>query len=327
MSTPSVRFYQFPFGDRLQPVDLVDPITTDGIVIFRSSKLNLIPSANNTSINLFGADGSIILCVAMRRVEDVIVLNSRTASGTWLVEQRIRFSGSFDGQNHTITVYDHGDRYQVLTNGTTRIYYDKQLKGDVTAIDYSVYAGETSIFSDNLAVETYNNFAALVPGCTWGRVFAFKSLSTVCLFPFLQQLAYEYFWFLIWYAYKVRLNPVRQKFSLRKKEKRFLVSERKIANMFSQYEYEYVYPFPHSLTVAVSTIDISWLAILSWCSSLLHCICLDLSNFASFPRRLFKSTIFLTVFVQLFWIWECHVCFLCLLTDDSVCDQHKYLAS
>ena len=166
MSTPSVRFYQFPFGDSLKPVDLVDPITTDGIVIFRSSELNLIPSADHTNINLFGADGSIILCIGTRRVKDVIVLNSRTASGTWLTEQLIQFSGSFDGQNHTITVYDHGDRYQVLTNGTTRIYYDKQLKGDVTAIDYSVFPGETSIFSHNLAVETYNNFAALVPGCT-----------------------------------------------------------------------------------------------------------------------------------------------------------------
>ena len=171
MSTPSVHFYQLPYNNEgFKPVKLVDPIITDGIVIFRSSELNLNPCTdndnNNTSISLFAADGSIIFHFGIRRAQDVIVLNSRTASGSWLTEQVIKFSGSFDGQNHTITVYDHGDRYQVLTNGKTRIYYNKQIKGDVTGVDYFVDAGQTSIFSNNIAVETYGNFAALVPGCT-----------------------------------------------------------------------------------------------------------------------------------------------------------------
>ncbi|KDR68111.1 hypothetical protein GALMADRAFT_105184 [Galerina marginata CBS 339.88] len=158
---PSVGFYQIPLS---RTINLDEPVKTDGIVMFRSSILNLDPTTASTWIDLLGSGGDIILHISFRLLENVIVFNSRPAHGEWLNESRVNLTGSFIGQNYTVTVFDHGDRYQVLTNGRTKSYYYKQLKGDVTAVSYNTNVGQTSIFSDTIAAQTYNSFAALVPG-------------------------------------------------------------------------------------------------------------------------------------------------------------------
>nr|2ZGS_A Chain A, Anti-tumor lectin [Cyclocybe aegerita]2ZGS_B Chain B, Anti-tumor lectin [Cyclocybe aegerita] len=145
-------------------VDLAAPVTTGDIVTFFSSALNLNAGAgnpNNTTANLFAENGAYLLHIAFRLQENVIIFNSRQPDGPWLVEQRVsdvanQFAG-IDGKA-MVTVFDHGDKYQVVINEKTVIQYTKQISGLTSSLSYNA-TEETSIFSTVVEAVTYTGLA------------------------------------------------------------------------------------------------------------------------------------------------------------------------
>ena len=158
-------FYLLPIT---QTVTLKTPFKAENIIVFQSAKLDLTPSTgpgiDNTAVNILDALGDVLLHISIRRKEDAIVLNSRPANGIWGQEERVPLKGLFvDAPNTTITVYDHGDRYQVLIDYKTIYYFVKRIQKNGTAVLYSINPDQISPFSDTLAVTTYDSFANIIP--------------------------------------------------------------------------------------------------------------------------------------------------------------------
>jgi hypothetical protein len=158
-------FYLLPIT---QTVTLKQEFKAENIIVFQSAKLDLTPSTgsgiDNTAVNLISADSDILLTISIRRTENAIVLNSKPANGNWGTEERVTLKGLFDnGLNTTITVYDHGDRFQILINYNTIHYYVKRIQKNAAAVLYAINPNQVSPFSDTLAVDTYDSFANIIP--------------------------------------------------------------------------------------------------------------------------------------------------------------------
>ena len=159
-------FYLLPIT---QTVTLKTPFKAENIIVFQSAKLDLTPSPgpgiDNTAVNILDALGDVLLHVSIRRKEDAIVLNSKPANGPWGTEERVPLKGLFvsDAPNTTITVYDHGDRFQVLIDYKTIYYFVKRIKENGNAVLYYINPDQVSPFSDTLAVTTYDSFANIIP--------------------------------------------------------------------------------------------------------------------------------------------------------------------
>jgi Galactoside-binding lectin len=143
-------------------VPLSHPISADGIVIFRSPQLDLLASPSRTALNLLAQNGDIVLHIGFRHDQNLIVFNA--FHNNWLSQESIPFGTRLNGQNHTITVIDHGDRYQIAFNGITGYYFKKQINAPATSLQYVVDAGHKSLFSIPVVGEAYTNLAALLPG-------------------------------------------------------------------------------------------------------------------------------------------------------------------
>ncbi|KAF8251999.1 galectin [Wilcoxina mikolae CBS 423.85] len=150
-----------------QTIHLKNELKGDGIIVFQSAELDLTPSTTGTnvldsmSVNLKnGGDYLLHLCIC--RAENAIVLNSRTATGNWGSEERETLGGKFVGLNTTITIYDHGDRYQILFNYHTVHYYTKRILKSKTRISYYINEGQSLTLSNPLAVTTYSSLEKLV---------------------------------------------------------------------------------------------------------------------------------------------------------------------
>ncbi|KAF8127082.1 concanavalin A-like lectin/glucanase domain-containing protein [Mycena galopus ATCC 62051] len=152
-------FYLIPVNNNV----VCQRVSGDGIILFRSSELNLASPANHTSLNLLAENNDIVLHIDFRCDEDAIVFNARNSEG-WLREERISFGDKLKGNNHTVTVYDHGDRYQIAFNGRTGHYFRKQIRGDVVSLQYLVDTGHQALFSVPVVAETYVDLSALVKG-------------------------------------------------------------------------------------------------------------------------------------------------------------------
>ena len=158
-------FYLLPITET---VTLKSEFKAENIIVFQSAKLDLTPSTgsgiDNTAVNILDDAGDYLLHISIRRKENAIVLNSKTAGGAWGKEERVTLEGRFvNGLNTTIAVYDHGDRFQVLIDYNTIHYYDKRILENGTAISYAINPDQVSPFSDTLAVTTYEAFANIVP--------------------------------------------------------------------------------------------------------------------------------------------------------------------
>ena len=82
----------------------------------------------------------------------------------WGTEERVPLKGLFGNvPNTTISVYDHGDRFQVLIDYKTIYYFVKRIQKNGTAVLYSINPDQISPFSDTLAVTTYDSFANIIP--------------------------------------------------------------------------------------------------------------------------------------------------------------------
>ncbi|KAA8893847.1 galectin [Sphaerosporella brunnea] len=150
-----------------QTVKLSQEFKPDGIIVFHSAILDLNPSKtgtseiDNTAINLkHGND--ILLHISIRRKENAVVFNSKTANGNWGAEERIVLKGAFSGPNTTITVYNHGDRFQILFDYHTVHYYNKRIQANADNVSYNRNPDQTPPFSNPLAFSTYSSLAKMV---------------------------------------------------------------------------------------------------------------------------------------------------------------------
>ena len=159
-------FYLLPITES---VTLNSEFKAENIIVFQSAKLDLGPNTgtgfDNTHVDINSADGDVLLTVAIRRAANAIILNSKPVDGSWGTEEKVTLEGRFvsDGLNTTITVYDHGDRFQVLIDYNTIHYFVKRIEKNGTAVSYGIHPNSSSPFSDTLAVTTYDSFASIIP--------------------------------------------------------------------------------------------------------------------------------------------------------------------
>jgi hypothetical protein len=141
-------------------------ITSDGIIILRSPTVDLFNSGN-TEINLLNTSGQLILHIAFRRDENVIVFNTYRRN-RWEGEERVGFDGNFTSEDGhikpspSIAICDHGDRFQVMINYHTIHYFKKRFLDYAAAISYKSDHHDKSLFSDNLDVDVYPSLANLL---------------------------------------------------------------------------------------------------------------------------------------------------------------------
>jgi hypothetical protein len=150
-----------------QTINLKRDFKPDGIMVLHSATLDLTPSQtgtgeiDNTAINLKHG-GDILLHISIRRKEDAVVFNSKTANGNWGTEERVPLQGTFRGPNTTITVYNHGDRFQILFDYHTIHYYNKRIQANANSVSYGRNPNQTPPFSDTLALSTYASLGKMV---------------------------------------------------------------------------------------------------------------------------------------------------------------------
>ncbi|EDR05834.1 galectin [Laccaria bicolor S238N-H82] len=156
-----------------QTVALKKEFKVENIIVFRSTKLDLTPSfgpgIDNTSVNIMSAADDYLLHIniSFRRAQKAIVFNSKRANRSWGPEERVTLEGLFlNGLHTTITVYDHGDRFQVLIDYKTIHYYVKRFHKNGAAVLYK-YNTNFSVFSETLDVTMYDSFANIrvIPSC------------------------------------------------------------------------------------------------------------------------------------------------------------------
>ncbi|TFK27608.1 hypothetical protein FA15DRAFT_653495 [Coprinopsis marcescibilis] len=154
-----VKFYLLKARDSTK---LADEFKAEWIALLQAPKLDISKPHGFSSINFMSASQNILLHMSFRPGINVIVFNSKTKDGAWGPEERISFMGRF-GMNPIIGVYDHGDRYQVLFDNETVIYYNKRIHETATMLQYNVDAGKTAVFGEALGVNTYSSFGEISP--------------------------------------------------------------------------------------------------------------------------------------------------------------------
>ncbi|KAF8460917.1 galectin [Kalaharituber pfeilii] len=156
-------FYLLKLGGALT---LSNAVQADGIVIFQSAFVDVrsCPVGDNTSFNLLNRSGDCLLHITFRRPKNVIVFNARRHDGGWGSQESIPLAGAFktDGLA-TVTVYDHGDRYQILIDGRTVHYFQKRFHDAATQVSYGTDASPPP-FSDPVAVTQFQNIGELSAG-------------------------------------------------------------------------------------------------------------------------------------------------------------------
>ncbi|KAF8630106.1 hypothetical protein AX17_005502 [Amanita inopinata Kibby_2008] len=144
-------------------VQLAQAFVPEGILVTQSTSNSIKSTTNTIRLYLLNDNDDQILHMSIRPSQNVIVFNSRTASGNFGPEERVAISADFGSHTPTVTFYDHGDRYQVMIDYKTVIYYNKRqgLDGPVTRVGYA--ADGDSFLSDALGVTLYPSFADLYP--------------------------------------------------------------------------------------------------------------------------------------------------------------------
>jgi hypothetical protein len=117
---------------------------------------------DNTAFNLLDKAGDILLHISFRRPENAIVFNTCPKNGGWGKEERVTLSGTFIGADTTVTVYDHGNRYQILIDYHTVHYYEKRINQPTSCVSYTINENQTPPFSNPIAVSTYSSLAKIM---------------------------------------------------------------------------------------------------------------------------------------------------------------------
>jgi Galactoside-binding lectin len=144
------------------PVQLASPFVPESIAIIRSTSLAAINGSQNAAFNLLSDAGDILLHITIRATEQVIVLNSQVKNGEWGAEERISLADRFKGPNPTITIYNHGDRFQILFDYVTVKYFTKRIDKTATSIAYNADEAKGLLFSNVVTVDVLASFAELI---------------------------------------------------------------------------------------------------------------------------------------------------------------------
>ena len=153
--------YSQPEMSCLLPIGEVVPlqrtIERGSVVVFQSTFWDPdgAGTSDKTSVNLVDR-GDLLLHISIRNGQDAICFNSRKVGGRWGAEERERLRGSFVRPNISITVYDHGDRYEILFSGKTVHFYRKRINRNPTSVAYWIDQ-RTSPFSNPLVVSMYTS--------------------------------------------------------------------------------------------------------------------------------------------------------------------------
>jgi hypothetical protein len=151
--------YTLPLQGKVQ---FEKPLTVGSFVVFYSSSLDMLPDVNpkvdidNTSFNILTADGDYLLHISLRRRENAIVFNSRTASGGWGDEERVVLEGIFDSQQTkaAVAVRIHETSFAIYFDGKLRKSYNKRIIKDAQGAAYA--CNSQSVFSNPVTVAVAN---------------------------------------------------------------------------------------------------------------------------------------------------------------------------
>lgn len=144
-----------------ETVALQRAIEPGGIVAFYSATCNTDPSNGISVIDLLDDSENILLHMSLRPKDNVIVFNSRLKGAAWGEGETAQFQGAFIPPSFNVTIYDHGDQYQILFSYQTIHYYKKKINGIVSNVTYYVQQ-DPPIFADVMVLATYKSLEELV---------------------------------------------------------------------------------------------------------------------------------------------------------------------
>ncbi|TFK27604.1 hypothetical protein FA15DRAFT_666281 [Coprinopsis marcescibilis] len=146
-----------------QVSQLGQDFTNENILLVQSPKITLTDTQAWTDFNLLSASENVLLLISIRPKDNTIVFNSRTAGGPWGPEERVPLAGQLEGNTPSIAIYDHGDRYQILLNLKTVLYYNKRLLESGVAFGYDQDETSDVAFGNTLALDVYDSLADIIP--------------------------------------------------------------------------------------------------------------------------------------------------------------------
>lgn len=142
------------------------PVTTDGVVIIRSSKLDLQKATlkekeiDNTQITLRDKDDNIVFLISIRRAEGTIHFNT-LINNSWGKAERVSLDNRFKTNNPTILLHDQGDGYEIFIDWVHVFWFEKQSKAPAESITYGVNKGQNPVWGNELDVQVYSSFKEL----------------------------------------------------------------------------------------------------------------------------------------------------------------------
>ncbi|TFK23495.1 fungal lectin Cgl3 in complex with Chitotriose [Coprinopsis marcescibilis] len=140
----------------------------EGIMMLQSARLDTSSSTGSAAIELVSAPGNTLLQIAFRPYENIITFNHRPLGGMWGPELAIPFQGQFqDILEPSVTIYDHGDRYQILVDYKTVFYFYKRLRENATAVRFIRENSRHPLFAEALGVNVYPSFRHIFPNAKY----------------------------------------------------------------------------------------------------------------------------------------------------------------
>ncbi|KAI1456392.1 hypothetical protein F4805DRAFT_230054 [Annulohypoxylon moriforme] len=161
-------------------VKLQKAVEIGGMISFQSSSWDWRPTktGDNTSLNLLNSAYDCLLHISLRQGENVIVLNSRYANGSWGPEERIQLRDTFVGSNFSVCIRHHKEEYEILFSYQLTTYYKKRIHGAISRVSYGTNDSYSSL-ADALVVSTFDTMEQLtqtshlanceIPGGEYGK--------------------------------------------------------------------------------------------------------------------------------------------------------------
>jgi len=137
-----------------ESIPLKPPLRKGMVLAFKSQRLDLTPSdkVDPTRLQLWNKANEVVLQILISRRQDAVSFNARTPvsllDGWGETEKISNIASSWKSTSKfTISVYDCGDKYQILFNLTPVHYFQKRFSINSSAVKASYRQG----WDDNLA--------------------------------------------------------------------------------------------------------------------------------------------------------------------------------
>ncbi|KAI1173331.1 hypothetical protein F4777DRAFT_581010 [Nemania sp. FL0916] len=156
-----------PIGDT---VALSSALRDGDVVSFIAESTTLkpdsSPNGDNTSLNLVSGDDDYLVHISIRRGNQTVVLNSRSADGNWGSEETFNFDGSFvDGSSSVVTVTLKGSNFLIAIEGKLRYTYARRIDKTVKGLRYARNGDmTTAIFGDSITAQIIHTQPPPSPG-------------------------------------------------------------------------------------------------------------------------------------------------------------------